>query len=70
MDSSLIEKAVDSAFDLCIKEIEPQINCELYPAAFANEYSWLRVRAVFDLQNRAIRKAIKIAMTDLLAENH
>lgn len=68
MDKTLIEKAVDSAFDLSLEEIRPLINRELYPAAFANEHSWLRVKAVFDLQNSAIRKAVKRALSDLLSE--
>lgn len=59
MDKATIEKAVDSAFDSCLSEIYPLVSQELYPAAFANEYSWLRVKNVFDLQNSAIRKAVK-----------
>ena len=67
MDKSAIEKTVDSAFDSCLSEISPLVNQELYPAAFANEYSWLRVKTVFDLQNSAIRKAVKKALSDVLA---
>ena len=44
MDKATIEKAVDSAFDSCLSEIYPLVSQELYPAAFANEYSWLRVK--------------------------
>ncbi len=68
MDSASVERVVDSAFDSCLKEIQPLINRELYPAAFANEYSWLRVKAVFDLQNEAIHKAVKKALSELLSE--
>ena len=69
MDKTSIEKAVDSAFDSSLEEIRPLINRELYPAAFANEYSWLKVKAVFDLQHSAIRKAVKRALSDLLSED-
>ena len=67
MDKSVIEKAVDSAFDSCLSEIYPLVDQELYPVAFANEHSWLRVKAVFNLQNSAIRKAVKKALSDVLA---
>lgn len=67
MDKSVIEKAVDSAFNSCLSEIYPLVDQELYPAAFANEHSWLRVKAVFNLQNSAIRKAVKKALSDVLA---
>lgn len=63
MQKSEIEKIVDSAFDKALEDIRPAVNCELYPAAFANEYSWLRVKGVFDLQNAAIRKAVKEALS-------
>ena len=66
MDKATIEKAVDSAFDSCLSEIYPLVSQELYPAAFANEYSWLRVKNVFDLQNSAIRKAVKKALSVIL----
>lgn len=68
MDKITIEKTVDSAFDKCLEEIRPLVSRELYPAAFANEYSWMRVQAVFDLQNKAIRKAMKSIMIDLLSD--
>ena len=66
MEKTAIEKAVDTAFDSCLAEIYPLVDRELYPAAFANEYSWLRVKAVFDLQNSAIRQAVKQALSNVL----
>lgn len=63
-----IEKIVDSAFDKALDDIRPAVNRELYPAAFADEYSWLRVKSVFDLQNAAIRKAVKEALSSILNE--
>ena len=44
MDRSKINSAVDSAFDSAFKNWSHQIEKELYPAAFADEYSWLRVK--------------------------
>lgn len=68
MDKASIEKTVDAAFASCLEEIQPLINRELYPAAFANEYSWLRVKAVFNLQNEAISKALKKVLIEILVE--
>lgn len=68
MDSNDIKKAVDHSFDKALSAIKPAINRELYPAAFANEYSWLHVKAVFDLNNAAIRSAVTDALVALLAD--
>lgn len=68
MNRSEIEKIVDSSFDQALRAIRPRVDKELYPAAFANQYSWLRVKAVFDLQNQAMRAAVKDALSQLLAE--
>ena len=46
-----IEKAVDSAFDSALDKMHKFMEKELYPSAFANEYSHLRVKAVFNMQN-------------------
>lgn len=67
MDKMQIEKIVDASFNTALANIQPAVNAELYPAAFANEYSWLRVKAVFDLNNAAIRKAVKESFVQLLA---
>ena len=69
MTQNDIEKAVDISFDKALDRIKPAINRELYPAAFAASYSWLHVKAVFDLNNTAIRSAVKEALVALLAAN-
>jgi len=63
-----IEKIVDSAFAKALSEIKPAIDRELYPAAFANEYSWLRVKCAFDLNNEAIRSAVKESLCAILSD--
>lgn len=68
MDRAEIEKIVDNSFDNALRSVRPRIDRELYPAAFANQYSWLRVKAVFDLQNQAMRAAVKDALSQLLSE--
>jgi len=66
MKKSEIERIVDASFNSALNEIQPYVNRELYPAAFANEYSWLRVKAVFDLQNKAMCAAVKNALSEIL----
>ena len=66
MDKAKIERVVYSSFDKALSYIQPAVNLELYPAAFANEFSWLRVKAVFELNNAAIRRAVKESLVDLL----
>lgn len=69
MNKQEIEKIIDASFDAALSNIRNAVGMELYPAAFADEYSWLHVKAVFDLQNQAMRQAIKSALGELLAEN-
>ncbi len=68
MQKTDIEKIVDTSFDKALTKIAPAVNRELYPAAFANEHSWLRVKSVFDLNNAAIRRAVKEALVAILSE--
>lgn len=67
MDRTMIEKTVDKCFDEAIGQISGRVNMELYPDAFANEYSWLRVKAVFDLSNQAMRNAVRASLVALLS---
>lgn len=66
VDKRTIEQIVDTAFDSCLKEAHQALDNELYPAAFANEYSWLRVKAAIDIQSKAINKAVKTALVNIL----
>lgn len=68
MKKTDVEQIVDSAFDKALNAIMPLVNRELHPGAFANEYSWLRVKSVFDLQNAAIRDAVKESLSNILGE--
>ncbi len=68
MKKAEIEKIVDTAFDQAFSKIQPVVDRELYPDAFANKYSWLRVKKVFDLNNAAIRSAVKDALSAVLSE--
>lgn len=44
MEKTEIEKIVDTAFDQAFSKIQPAVDRELYPDAFANKNSWLRVK--------------------------
>lgn len=66
MDRKKIEEIVDDCFDRELERIRCEVNRELYPAAFANEYSWLHVKALFDLNNQAMRRAVKSALAEIL----
>lgn len=68
MDRALIEKTVDKCFDEALGQISGRVNMELYPDAFANEYSWLRVKAVFNLSNQAMRNAVRASLVELLSD--
>lgn len=65
-----IEKAVDTAFDKAINAAAKSLSMELYPDAFANPNSWLCVKKAIDINNNAIRAAIKTALIELLADQN
>lgn len=68
MKNERISSAVDNAFDTALKSIQPRMERELFPNAFADEYGWLRVKRAIDLNNAAIRQAIKAALAEALAD--
>lgn len=69
MERKELEKIVDDCFDKELAGIQGKMSMELYPAAFANEYSWLHVKAAIDLNNQAIRRAMKSAIAQVLEQN-
>lgn len=68
MDKSKIENIVDSAFNKAISAVQPKLNMELYPAAFADEHTWIRVQRIIDLNNSALKNAVKIALSEILCD--
>ena len=68
MNQEKINAAVDAAFDKALAAIQPRMDWELYPRAFANEYSWISVKNAIDLNNAAIRQAVKSVLAEVLAE--
>ena len=68
VNRSEIEKLVDESFEKAFNNIRAQVDRELCPNAFADQYSWLRVKTVFELQNQATCAAVRSALSQLLAE--
>lgn len=68
MDSNKINNVVDAAFDNAFNSWNQKIEKELYPAAFANEYSWLRVKNSLEVNNQFLKDALKHALAELLAD--
>lgn len=68
MDSKKINSVVDSAFDTAFSNWSNQIEKELYPSAFASEYSWLRVKNSFEINNKILKNALKQALSELLTD--
>lgn len=60
MSPDEINKIIDEAFNQSFKEWERQIEDELYPSAFADPYSWLRVKNAL-LVNNVSKSGGKIA---------
>lgn len=68
MNKETINSVVDSAFDSAFSNWSSKIECDLYPSAFADEYSWLRVKSSIELNNTFLKEALKQALTELLTD--
>lgn len=66
--SNEINEIVDKAFAEAFSQWEQLIEKELYPAAFADQYSWLRVKGAISVNNVALKNAIKFSLSRLLAD--
>lgn len=66
MTSEEISQIVDSAFDSAFSNWSKSIEKELYPDAFADKHSWIRVKNSFSLNNAAIKEAVKQSLTKAL----
>lgn len=68
MNRNTINTVVDNAFDVSFKNWNRQIEKELYPGAFADEYSWMRVKNSLKINNSILKEALKQALSELLAD--
>lgn len=68
MDKNTINSVVDTAFNNSFQNWEKSIETELYPAAFTNEYSWLRVKESLKINNDILKDALKQTLSELLSD--
>lgn len=66
MDEKRINSVIDTAFDSAFKNWSKQVERELYPDAFTNEYSWLHVKNSLKLNNSFIKEALKQTLSEIL----
>ena len=66
INSDKINSIVDSSFDSAFSDWTKQIEQELYPSAFTDEYSWLRVKRSFEINNLFLKKALKLALSEYI----
>ncbi len=69
MDNKNIKQTVDKAFQSAFSTWEKQIEKDLYPDAFANPSSWLRVKSAMAKNNDILKAAIIQALDELLSTN-
>jgi hypothetical protein len=69
MTSENIEKSLNTAFDTAFSAWTVQIEKELYPAAFADEYSWQRVKAALAINNKFLKNALCETLKNVFSEN-
>lgn len=68
MTSTEIDEIIEKAFADAFAQWERNIEKELYPAAFADRYSWLRVKGAIAVNNTALKNALKISFSRLLSD--
>lgn len=68
MDRDKISEIVDTAFDSTFSTWFKQIEKDLYPSAFADEYSWLRVKNSLKVNNLFLKNSLKQVLTEVLSE--
>lgn len=68
MEQEKINHVVDSVFYSAFKNWSSQIERELYPSAFVNENSWLRVKNSINLNNRLLKESLKQILSELLCD--
>lgn len=67
MTSEKISQIIDSSFDAAFSSWSQKIEKDLYPAAFANEYSWLRVKCSIETNNFFLKETLKKSLVEILS---
>lgn len=68
MTKQEIKTIVEKCFDSSFSSFSQNMSRELYPAAFADEYSWLRVKNAISINNTLIKEAVSNALSELLSD--
>lgn len=68
MDRDKISEIVDTAFDSTFSTWSKQIEKDLYPSAFVDEYSWLRVKNSLKVNNLFLKNSLKQILIEVLSE--
>lgn len=68
MNKDKIDSVIDKSFDSAFENWSKQIERELYPAAFADSYSWLRVKNSLKINNSFLKEALKQSLYELLKD--
>lgn len=63
-----IDNVVDASFDNAFADLSTSLKSELYPSAFVNEYSWIRVQNALKINNNHLKDAIKQCLQELLLD--
>lgn len=68
MDKAKIEETVRASFKDVFSTWTKQIEQDLYPAAFSDPYSWLRVKSSLEKNNEFLQRALTQVLTTLLTD--
>lgn len=68
MDKAKIDSVVDSAFNSAFSKWTSEIEQELYPSAFTDEYSWLCIKNAMKINNAFLKEALKQSLAELLED--
>lgn len=68
MTKQEIKTIVEKCFDSSLSSFSQNMSRELYPAAFADEYSWLHVKNAISINNTLIKEAVSNALSELLSD--
>ena len=63
-----INSVVDASFDKAFADLSENLRNELFPGAFANAYSWLRVKNSLEINNNHLKEALKQSLKELLID--
>lgn len=68
MNKEQINAIIDSSFDIAFNNWSNKIERELYPSAFTDEYSWLRVKKSIQINNSFLKEALKHSLSEILSD--